>query len=174
MNRYVRPKSRCKRLEQVDDLGSNRDVERRDGLVEHDHLWIERERPGESDPLSLSTGELVREAIRVLRAQADGSEQLVDARLPLLAAVEPVDSERLRHDLTHGHARVERRVRVLEHDLKLAAHVAHTTAAERRDVRAVEDDPTRRRLEQLDHRPPERGLPAARLADEAERLAGGE
>src|SRR4029079_15871503 len=140
----------------------------------HDHLRIQRERSGESDPLPLSTGELVRKAIRVLRAQADGAQQLVAARPPLLAAVEPVDSEWLRHDLTHGHARVERRVRVLKHDLKLAAHIAHTTAAERTDVRAAEDDPPRRRLEQLDHRAPERGLPAARLAHEAERLARGE
>src|SRR6266540_6750660 len=35
------------RLEQVDDLRADRDVERRDGLVEDDHLRVERKRARE-------------------------------------------------------------------------------------------------------------------------------
>ena len=66
------------RLEQVDDLRADRDVERRDGLVEHDHLWVERERAGEADALPLPAGELVREPVRVLGAQAHRAQQLVD------------------------------------------------------------------------------------------------
>ncbi len=113
----------------------------------------------------------MRKPIRMLRAQTHGPQQLVDARLPLFAAVEVVDAERLRNDFAHGHTRVERCVRILKDDLELAAHVAHATAAERRDVLAVEDDPPRRRPQQLDHGASERGLPATRLADEAECLA---
>ena len=47
----------------------------------------------------------------------------------------------------------------------------HLPPFERRDVLAVEDDPARRRLDQLDDRAPERRLPAAGLADDPERLA---
>ena len=95
------------RLEQVDDLGANRDVERRDGLVEHDHLWIECEGAGESDPLPLPAGKLMRKPICMLGAQTHGPQQLVDARPPFVAAVEVVDAQRLRNDLANGHARVE-------------------------------------------------------------------
>ena len=42
---------------------------------------------------------------------------------------------------------------------------------ERREVAAVEDDLARGRLDQPEQRPPERRLAAARLADQAERLA---
>src|SRR4051794_22249288 len=58
-------------LEQVDDLCTNRDIERRNRLVEHDHLWIERERARETDPLPLPAGEFMRKPIRMLGAQAD-------------------------------------------------------------------------------------------------------
>ncbi len=43
--------------------------------------------------------------------------------------------------------------------------------AERRDVLTVEQDPAARRLEEPEHRPPDRRLAAAGLADETERLA---
>ena len=63
-------------LEQVDHAGLDADVERGDGLVEHDERRVERERPGDADPLALTAGELVREALGVVRRQADQLEQL--------------------------------------------------------------------------------------------------
>ncbi len=66
-------------LEQVDDLRLDRDVERGDGLVGDDQLRAERQRPGDPDPLPLPAGELVREAVVVLGAEADPLEQLLDA-----------------------------------------------------------------------------------------------
>src|SRR4051812_11325242 len=157
------------RLEQVHDLRADRHVERGHRLVEHDHLRVERERASEADPLPLAAGELVREAIRVFRAEADRAQQLVD---PLAAAVtvDAVHAQRLRDDLADRHTRIQRRVRVLEHDLKLAPDLAHLPPLEVRDVAAVEQDPAGRRLDQLDDCAAERRLPAARLADEAERL----
>jgi hypothetical protein len=82
-----------------------------------------------------------------------------------------VDPERLGDDLAHGHPRVQRGVRILEDDLDLAPDRPHLTPLEARDVAAVEEDRAGRRLEQLDDRAPERRLAAARLADDAERLA---
>ena len=67
---------------QVDDLSLNRDVERRHRLVEHDEVRVEGERAGKADSLSLSSRELVREAVSVLRAQSDDAQQLVDAGFP--------------------------------------------------------------------------------------------
>ena len=47
-------------VEQVHDLRLHRDVERRHRLVEHDQLGLERQRPGDADPLALAARELVR------------------------------------------------------------------------------------------------------------------
>ena len=67
-------------LEQVDDLGLDRDVERGDRLVGDDQLRPQRERPGDADPLPLAARELVRVAVVVLGLQADPLEQLAGPR----------------------------------------------------------------------------------------------
>ena len=54
-------------LEQVDHLRLDRDVERRHRLVGDDQLRPQRERARDADPLALAAGELVREAVVVLR-----------------------------------------------------------------------------------------------------------
>ena len=141
------PEVALQRLEQVHDLRLDRDVERGHRLVEDDQLRVERERARDADALALAARELVREPVRVLRRQADGAQQLVDALLALWPLIAAVDAQRLADDVAHGHARVERRVRILEDDLHLAAHVAHLPAVKRRDVAAVEDDLPARRLD---------------------------
>ena len=69
----------CRSLQQVDDLRLDRHVERRDRLVGHDQLRVERERAGDADALPLAAGELVRVAVVVLGVEADDLEQLLDA-----------------------------------------------------------------------------------------------
>src|SRR5437867_3365176 len=130
-------------------------------LLDHDELRVERESTREPDSLPLSAREFVREPVRVLGAESDCSEQLGHALPAFVAAIEVVHAQRLGHDLAHRHARVQRRVRILEDDLQLASYVAHLATTEPRDVLAVEDDLARRRLEQLDDRPAERRLAAA-------------
>ena len=61
------PESVLEPLEQVDDLGLDRDVERADRLVGDDEVGVERERPGDADALPLAAGELVRIADRRTR-----------------------------------------------------------------------------------------------------------
>ena len=71
--------------QQVDDLRSDRDVERGDRLVADDELRLQRDRARDPDALPLSARELVREAIRRARRQPDSLEQLGDpdaARTP--------------------------------------------------------------------------------------------
>ena len=64
--------------QQVQDLGLDRDVERRDGLVADDELRPQRDRARDADALALAAGELVRVAVVVLRVEADALHQLVD------------------------------------------------------------------------------------------------
>ena len=129
MKRYVSPKSFCSVHEQVDDLGLNRDVERGHRLVEDHHRRVERQRPRDADALPLAAGELVREPVPVLGAEADGAKKLLDALAAVLPRIEVVDPQRLGDDVAHRHARVQRGVRVLEDDLQAPADRPHLAAA---------------------------------------------
>ena len=113
----------------------------------------------------------MRVAVDEARVEADDFEELAHAGAPVAARADPVHDERLRDDVADGHARVERRVRVLEDDLQLAPHLAHLLAAERRQLAPVEADRAAGRLEQPQDAVAGRGLARAGLADEAERLA---
>ena len=73
-------------VEQVDDLRLDRDVEGGDRLVGDDQLRLQRQRPGDPDPLPLAAGELVREAVVVLGGEADPLEQLLHPAAQLRAA----------------------------------------------------------------------------------------
>ena len=157
-------------VEQVDDLRLDRHVERADGLVEDDELGLERERAGDPDALALPAGELVREAAEVLALQADAVQQLGRARRDL-RLVDAVQRERRADDLADPLARVQRRERVLEDHLHLAPDGLELRAAGLRDVGAAEADRAAGRVEQAHERARQRRLAAARLADEAERLA---
>ena len=79
MKRYVRPNSSWSCREQVDDLRLDRHVQSRDRLVQHDHPRVQRQRARDADSLTLPAGELVREAVAVLGAQSDRSQELLDA-----------------------------------------------------------------------------------------------
>src|SRR5262249_31330479 len=123
------------------------------------------------DPLSLPTGELVREAVVVLRRQAHGLQELLHACLALAGVAEPVDLHRIADDRADALSRVQRGVRILEDDLHLAPQRPERRAPQPTDVVALEDDLPRSGLEQPDDGAAERRFPAARLADQAERLA---
>ena len=106
-------------VEQVDDLGLDRHVERRDGLVGDDQARVERERARDADALALAARELVRVAVVVLGREADDVHQLLHAPLGVAARL-AVDHERVGDDRAHALARVERGVRILEDHLHLA------------------------------------------------------
>ena len=173
MKRYVRPNSSLQLREQVQDLGLDRDVERRDGLVGDDELRRRDERPGDPDPLALAARELVWVAVVVLRVQADDLEHLAHPRLALGARPDVLQAERLADDRSDRPARVERRVRILEDELDLAAQGAQRAGLPVGDVLAVVSDRAARRLEQARDEACDGGLPAAGLSDEAERATAG-
>ena len=113
-------------LQQIDDLRLDRDVERRDRLVAHDQLRLDRERARDADALALAAGEFVRIAAHVVGLQADRLEQFDHAIGERTASSrrELVDGQRLADDRADRHARIERGERVLEDDLHVAAERA--------------------------------------------------
>jgi len=158
-------------LELVDDLGSHRHVEGGDRLVQHDEARVGRQRPGDGDPLPLAAAELVGKQRGHVGLEADQLQHLLDARAKRRAREIGVDLQGLGNDVLHAHARTERAERVLEHHLHGPAVVHEVLALETGDVAALEGDrPRGRRLLQQDQLGGGR-LPAAGLADEAERLA---
>ncbi len=171
MNRYVSPNFCLQISEQVDDLRLDRNVERRDRLVEHHELGVERQGPGDADPLPLAAGELVRIAIEVARIEADLLERFLYLGEPLAAVAVRVNDQPFFDDAADRHSRVERAVGVLEDDLHVAADGPQLRGPQVGDVVAVEHDAAGRRLEQPQDRAAGRGLAAAAFADEAERFA---
>jgi hypothetical protein len=111
--------------------------------------------------LPLPTGELVRIAEPQLGAQADPVEEVDDLLVEVLAARELLHAQGLPDDLAAGHARVERRVRILEHHVHVAAERAELPTRQMRDVVAFEPDRTVRRLEQAHDAVGNRALAAA-------------
>ena len=68
-------------LEEPQDRGLHRDVQGGDRLVRDDHARLDRERPGDRDPLALAPGELARQAVEGICGQADEGHELPAAVL---------------------------------------------------------------------------------------------
>ena len=159
-------------LQQVEDLRLHRDVERGDDLVAHQQLRLQHQGPGDADALALAARELAGPPRAVdVGVDPDLVEHGARRLDPLLLGADLPDGQRLGHDVDDASARVQRGDRVLEDHLHLRPQCAQVAAAERRQLGLAEHDPARGGLLDLDDGPPGRGLAAARLADEPERLA---
>ena len=100
----------AQRLEQVDDLRLDRDVERRDRLVADDEVRLRRERARNADALALAAGEFVRDSgpsMPGLRPTMPNSSAVL-SRLSAALRRKPVHQHRLGHGLADRHARIER------------------------------------------------------------------
>ena len=160
--------------QQIEDLRPDPHVERRDRLVENDHLRPDDQRAGDGDALALAAGELVDVAGRVLRREADIRQRGRDRRLPRGALRRIVEQmERLGHQPRDPVARVEAAVGVLEHHLHPRAQVARHGLA---GMHRLAVDPHLAALERVEpeDRAGQRGFPAAALADQPEALAAPE
>ena len=110
------------RHEQLDDPSLDGHIQRRNRLVADEHFRLDHKRAGDADTLTLAAGELVRVAVDLCLRQADAFDHVPHA--PVALGPRQLGSEmaqRLGHDLTHGHARVETGQRVLENHLHVAA-----------------------------------------------------
>ena len=80
-----------------------------------------------------------------------------------------VHIQRFAHDVRHGHARVQRGIRILEHHRRLRAELLQVRF--RLDGLAIVNDFARRRLVQLEDGAPNSRLAAAGFAHQTERFA---
>ena len=112
---------------------------------------------------------------QVIGTQAHADEQLFDAVFQLRSRCGPVDDKGFGYDVEDGHARVERRERVLEYVLQFSPQVAHVFFAQVAQVQllavVVEDDLAVGGFYQANDGPPCCGLTAARFSDQAEGFA---
>src|SRR6266567_7642067 len=156
--------------EQIDHLRLYGHIERGNRFVAHDQSRLRGKRARDADPLSLTAGELVCVAPSMLRREPDQRKQFRDT-VTLTTDGQTVERERLGEHLADGHARIERRVRVLEDDLQRASPRAQALRVECEKVFALELDRSRGRLDQTQDQPAGGRLPATRLADQRQRLA---
>ena len=157
--------------QQVEDLGADRDVERRDRLVQHDQLGRQDQRAGDGDALALAAREFVREEIGRALRQADQVEQLQHAPADLGRVDLLVGDQRLGDDGADAHARIERGVGILEHRLDGFAVVPAAGRVQPGEIAALEQDGAAGGRLQPEHEFRRRGLAAARFAHHAQRLA---
>jgi hypothetical protein len=66
--------------EEIDDLRLDRQIQRRDRFVGNDQGWPEDDRASNADALSLTAGQLMREAFAEVPAKADKPQRLLHAR----------------------------------------------------------------------------------------------
>ena len=156
-------------LHQVEDLGLDGHVQGGYRLVGHDHRRAEHQGPRQSQALPLAAGELVRVPVGGGPRQPHLIEDLLDPLPPLRAGSLALNHQRLGQDRPHPHPGIHSRIRVLEHQLDAAGVTPPLPPRHLRQVFALDQDRSAGRFLQPHDQPPDRRLPAARLADEAER-----
>ena len=115
-------------LQQVEKPGLHRNVKRGGGLVRDEQLGIQRECPGNADPLTLASGQFVRITVTERARQFDLVEQRLDAAIDLRAARRLRQQNRLANGLPDRKTRIERRSRVLEDVADMSANPSEVSA----------------------------------------------
>ena len=158
-------------LHEVEDLRLDGHVQGRDRLVGDDQVRRQSQRTSKTDALELAARELVRVAIQDLLGQANLLDDFHDALgdLPLTTCL--LDAHGLGENLVDAHARIHRRVGVLEHHLHVAVDAHCVAALERGQVAPFQLNGTARgRLETRDEAA-HRRLATTGLAHQAVGLA---
>jgi len=158
-------------LEQGQDSGLCRDIERARGLIADDHRWVQCERPGDGHALPLSPRELPRVPARGVSGQAYGVEQVPD---PGTAALDPGSRKWLNQDVPDGHSRVQGGVRVLEDDLNISGQLASTRPRDTTDGVPAESHVSLADRCQTEDGATDRCLSGAGLSDQAQGLPWGQ
>ncbi len=172
MKMYDSPSSSCSRSSRLMTCAWIDTSSADTGSSQTMHLRPQRQGARDADPLPLPAGELVRVAVDVLGLEPDEVQQLLHRPRAVAARHHlGMDVERLADDVADGHPRVQRRVRVLHDHLHPPPEPPQLAAADLEDVPAVQIGPSRGRRLLAHEQPGERGLAAAGLADQPERLA---
>ncbi len=113
----------------------------------------------------------MRIVLHLIGPQPDLLEQLCDPFPLCVARGDAMNDERFAHDIAGGHARIERRKRVLEHDLHRTPVRAQVRFAEMGDIEPVQANAAPGRLDETKDAARHRRLAAAGFADQPERLS---
>ena len=105
--------------EQIEHLSLDRYVERGNRFVADDELGLDRERARNADPCTLPAGKLMRIATHQRRVEPDFIEHQADIFDLLFRRDQSMDDRCFADDVDNTHARIERRVRILEDHLHL-------------------------------------------------------
>jgi hypothetical protein len=107
--------------QEIQDLRLHGDVQGGDGLVGDDQARMHGQGARDADPLALAAAEGVGKPPHVLRSQSHAAQEVGHARFPVTPARHAVHEQRLAHEVEQRHPWIERRERVLEDHLHLAA-----------------------------------------------------
>ena len=147
MSSRASPRAVFSSAQQLQDLGLDRDIERRRRLIGDQQGRIVGERHRDHHPLPLAARELVRKSIEAARGigEAGLAQHLDHPCAQGRPAKALMQADRLRHLPPDAVQRVEARHRLLEHDPGHAAAGAAQDAGIRADhVPAIEHDPAGR------------------------------
>ena len=157
--------------EQVEDLRAHRNVQGRHRLVGDDQVGLQRHGPGDADALALAAAELMGVAVAVLRLETHHLQQLHHPVAHLVGGNDVMELERVAEDVAHAHARVERRIRVLEHHLDAATELVERGARHLQDLLPLEVHLAAGGVHQPGDEPGGGGLATAALPHQSEGLA---
>ena len=114
-------------LKQVDNLRLNGYIQRRNRFIADYKLRLNSQRSGDTDTLTLTAGELMRETMQKIRLQ---TALLHDSKHLRLHAVIFLDEHMMRlhtvaDDIAYRHPRIQRRIRILKNHLQIRPQQAH-------------------------------------------------
>ena len=162
------------RLQQIDDARLGTHIQRRHRLVADHEVRVHGQRTRDHDALALPARELVRMTAHDGRVHADQGHQFGHALGHRARRHRLVHPQRLGQDLRHSHARVQARIRVLQHELHVPAHRAQLGRAHADQLPAHQAHRASAGGLQLQDGPSRRGLARARFAHQPQRLAAGD
>ncbi len=120
MKIIVRFISRTRPGEQVEDLRLDGNIERGHRLVGDDDFGLEGQRTGDGDALRWPPGKFVRVLAHEARGESDLRHEVGDPAGNLRSRYHRMHAQRFSECVEHGHARIERGERILEHHLQVA------------------------------------------------------
>lgn len=125
--------------QEIDDLCADGNVESRDTFIADDEARLYRQCARNADALPLPSGELVRISVDHVRLQPaflhDGKD--IRPHFGRSMVQHPMRYEPLLDDLPDRHARIQRRIRILEDDLQIAPQAAHLGVREAREFNTI-------------------------------------
>ena len=121
MNRQAKPISRCSSWNRSSTLACTDTSSAEVGSSAISRRGLERQRPGDADPLPLAAGQLVRVAVAQVAGQVHPVQQVLDPLAQRGTLGLALQQQRLADRLADRQPRVERRAGVLEHEADVRA-----------------------------------------------------